>query len=146
MIQKNGRLCFSSFYLVDIFLTLNHLWKVLDLINRLAEAAKQTEGTFSFRNGKLFGNFIIIVNKSQGKFFKNRDRSLLMDVLNATFWNILWDISGSDEEALELLTEMNPSLITTIKKYFNGGPEVVLLPVLTWDLQDQPNFNEDGIS
>jgi len=41
--------------------------EVKDLIDRLAEAAKRTEGTFTFRNGKLFGNLIIIVNKCQVK-------------------------------------------------------------------------------
>ena len=38
---------------------------VKDLIDRLAEAAKRTDGTFTFRNGKLFGNLILIVNKCQ---------------------------------------------------------------------------------
>ena len=38
---------------------------VKNLIDRLAEAAKKTEGTFTFRNEKLFGNLIIIVNKCQ---------------------------------------------------------------------------------
>ena len=40
--------------------------EVKELIDRLAEAAKKTEGTFTFRNGKLFGNLIIVVNKCQG--------------------------------------------------------------------------------
>ena len=39
--------------------------EVKDLIDRLAEAAKRTDGTFTFRNEKLFGNLIIIVNKCQ---------------------------------------------------------------------------------
>ena len=39
--------------------------EVKNLIDRLAEAAKITEGTFSFRKEKLFGNFIIVVNKCQ---------------------------------------------------------------------------------
>ena len=41
--------------------------EVKDLIDRLAEAAKNTDGTFTFRNGKLFGSLILIVNKSQVK-------------------------------------------------------------------------------
>ena len=40
--------------------------EVKELIDRLAEAAKKTDGTFTFRNGKLFGNLIIVVNKCQG--------------------------------------------------------------------------------
>ena len=40
--------------------------EVKELIDRLAEAAERTEGAFTFRNGKLFGNLIIIVNKCQG--------------------------------------------------------------------------------
>ena len=47
-----------------------HHNKVKELINRLAESAKQTDGTFTFRNGKLFGNFIIIVNKAQDRILK----------------------------------------------------------------------------
>ena len=39
--------------------------EVKELIDRLADAAKKTEGTFTFRNEKLFGNLIIIVNKCQ---------------------------------------------------------------------------------
>ena len=39
--------------------------EVKDLIDRLAEAAKRTNGTFTFRNEKLFGNLILIVNKCQ---------------------------------------------------------------------------------
>ena len=41
--------------------------EVKDLIDRLAEAAKRTEGTFTFRKGKLFGNLVIVVNKCQVK-------------------------------------------------------------------------------
>ena len=41
--------------------------EVKELIDRLAEAAKKTDGTFTFRNGKLFGNLIIVVNKCQGR-------------------------------------------------------------------------------
>ena len=48
--------------------------EVKDLIDRLAEAAKKTEGTFTFRNGKLFGNLIIIVNKSQVKYIYNKPK------------------------------------------------------------------------
>ena len=93
--------------------------EVKELIDRLAEAAKKTDGTFAFRNGKLFGNLIIIVNKSQ-------------------------DISNSDEAALETLTENNPSLIKQINQYFHGGPVVVLLPRLEWNYEVRPDFNEDG--
>ena len=96
-----------------------NLFKVKELIDRLAEAAKHTDGTFSFRNGKLFGNLIIVVNKCQ-------------------------DISKSDEAALETLVNNNPSLIKQINQYFQNGPEVVLLPVLQWDYNTEPNFNEEG--
>ena len=41
--------------------------EIKELIDRLAEAAKKTEGTFAFRNGKLFGNLIIVVNKCQAR-------------------------------------------------------------------------------
>ena len=91
----------------------------MELVDRLAEAAKRTDGTFTFRNGKLFGNFIIIVNKAQ-------------------------ETSMSDEEALDHLIENNPSLIKKINQYFTGGPEVVLLPRLAWDYNVQPDFSEDG--
>ena len=39
--------------------------EIKELVDRLAEAAKKTQGTFTFRNGKLFGNLIIVVNKCQ---------------------------------------------------------------------------------
>ena len=93
--------------------------EVKDLIDRLAEAAKKTDGTFAHRNGKLFGNFVIIVNKSQS-------------------------ISKSDEEALETLIEENPSLIKQIDQYFLVGPAVVILPKLEWDYADKPDFDEKG--
>ena len=63
----------------------------MELVDRLAEAAKRTDGTFAFRNGKLFGNLILIVNKAQ-------------------------DISRSDEDVLEDLTTNNPSLIKKINQ------------------------------
>ena len=93
--------------------------EVKDLIDRLAEAAKKTNGTFAHRNGKLFGNFIIVVNKSQS-------------------------IAKSDEAALESLIEENPSLIKQINQYFLTGPVVVILPKLEWDYADKPDFDEDG--
>lgn len=93
--------------------------EVKDLIDRLAEAAKRTDGTFTFRNGKLFGNLIIIVNKCQ-------------------------DISRSDEEALQGLIDNNPSLIRDINLYFSGDPAVVLLPQLQWDYNNLPDFDTDG--
>ena len=34
-------------------------------IDQLTEVAKKVQGTFTFRNGKLFGNLIIVVNKCQ---------------------------------------------------------------------------------
>lgn len=102
----------SSFFLLILF-------KVKELIDRLAEAAKKTNGFFTFRKNKLFGNLIIIVNKSQ-------------------------DILQSDEAALQSLIDNNPSLIIQIEQYFTGGPTVVLLPTLQWDYDDEPDFNEPG--
>ena len=45
---------------------------------------------------------------------------------------------------MESLTENNPSLIKQIHQYFNTGPQVILLPVLQWDLAEKPDFNEEG--
>ena len=56
----------------------------------------------------------------------------------------LQDISTSDEAALESLIENNPSLIKQIHQYFNTGPQVILLPVLQWNYEQMPDFNEDG--
>ena len=39
--------------------------EVKELIDRLANIAEKTKGTFTFRNGKLFGNLIIVVNNCQ---------------------------------------------------------------------------------
>ena len=58
--------------------------------------------------------------------------------------NPLQDISTSDEAALESLIENNPSLIKQIHQYFNTGPQVILLPVLQWNYEQMPDFNEDG--
>ena len=91
----------------------------MELIERLATAAKNTNGTLMFRDGKLFGKFFIIVNKCQ-------------------------DISGSDEDELANLESSSPSLIKQINQYFTSGPEVILLPMLAWDYADQPDFNEKG--
>ena len=91
----------------------------MDIIDRLAIAAKNTNGTFSFRDGKLFGNLVIVVNKCQ-------------------------DISQSDETELQKLKESSPSLIRQIDKYFTSGPEVILLPMLEWDYAVRPDFNEEG--
>ena len=89
------------------------------MIDRLAVAAENTNGTLAFRDGKLFGNFIIVVNKCQ-------------------------DISGSDEQELEILQNSNPSLMRQIDQYFTSGPEVILLPALEWDYNARPDFNEEG--
>ena len=89
------------------------------MIDRLAEAAKKTNGFFTFRKNKLFGNLIIIVNKCQ-------------------------DISRSDEAALRTLIENNPSLMIQIEQYFTGGPTVVQLPTLQWNYNEEPDFNEPG--
>ena len=89
------------------------------MIDRLSEAANQTNGFFTFRKDKLFGNLIIIVNKCQ-------------------------DTSLSDEAALQALIDNNPSLLIQIEQYFTGGPKVVLLPHLQWDYNQEPNFNEQG--
>ena len=88
-------------------------------MDRLTEAAKKTNGFFTFRKNKLFGNLIIIVNKCQ-------------------------DSSLSDEAALQNLIDNNPSLLIQIEQYFTGGPTVVLLPTLQWDYDKEPNFNEKG--
>ena len=109
--------------------------EVKDLIDRLAEAAKRTNGTFTFRNEKLFGNLILIVNKCQVRNKKNHElRSKIL----------IKDISRSDEAALETLMENNPSLMKKIHQYFSGVPQVVLLPNLQWDFELYPDFNEDG--
>ena len=39
--------------------------EVKEVIDKLAKAAEKTRGTLSFRNGKLFGHFTIVVNKCQ---------------------------------------------------------------------------------
>ena len=41
--------------------------EVKEVIDKLAKAAENTRGTLSFRNGKLFGHFTIVVNKCQGQ-------------------------------------------------------------------------------
>ena len=41
--------------------------EVKEIIDKLAKAAENTRGTLSFRNGKLFGRFTIVVNKCQGE-------------------------------------------------------------------------------
>ena len=92
----------------------------MEIIDRLANAAENTNGTLTFRDGKLFGKFIIIVNKCQ-------------------------DISGSDEDELKNLESSSPSLIKKIDKYFTSGPEIILLPTLEWDYDVRPDFNEEGI-
>ena len=43
-------------------------FEVGEIIEKIAKAAEATEGTLSFRNGKLFGHLTIIVNKCQGYF------------------------------------------------------------------------------
>ena len=93
--------------------------EVIELIDKLAGAAERTEGTLTHRNGKLFGKFYIVVNKAQ-------------------------DISKSDEEELSILKRNNPSLITKVLNYFTHGPEIVMLPLLQWNYEVQPDFNEDG--
>ena len=45
---------------------------------------------------------------------------------------------------MESLIENNPSLIKQIHQYFNTGPQVILLPVLQWNYEQMPDFNEDG--
>ena len=40
--------------------------EVRNTIDKLAKAAEHTHGSLSFRNGKLFGHFTIIINKAQG--------------------------------------------------------------------------------
>ena len=54
------------------------------------------------------------------------------------------DITKSDEETLQSLIDDNPTLIKQINRYFTGGPEVVLLPTLVWNYDDEPDFTEEG--
>ena len=91
----------------------------MEIIDRLANAAKNTNGTLTFRDDKIFGKLILIVNKCQ-------------------------DISGSDEDELKNLENSSPSLIKLIDQYFTSGPEVILLPALEWDYDVRPDFNEEG--
>ena len=91
----------------------------MEIIDRLANAAQNTNGTLSFRGDKLFGKLTLIVNKCQ-------------------------DISGSDEDELENLENSSPSLIKLIDQFFTSGPEVILLPALEWDYNVRPDFNEEG--
>ena len=42
-----------------------------------------------------------------------------------------------------MLMNYSPSLIKEIQKYFNSGPEVVLLPTLQWNNEQIPNFNDE---
>ena len=41
--------------------------EIEEIVDKLAHAAEQTHGTLTFRNGKLFGHFTIVVNKCQGQ-------------------------------------------------------------------------------
>ena len=41
--------------------------KLIKFVDKLAMFAQKTEGTFTFRNGKLFGNLIIIVTECKVK-------------------------------------------------------------------------------
>ena len=75
------------------------------LIEKMVNAAEQTNGTFTFRNGKNFGNLFIVVNKAQ-------------------------DIVTPDEEILNNLKLNNPSLVLKINKHFQSGPEIIVLPPL----------------
>ena len=93
--------------------------EVSELIDKLATAADKVTGSLSHRNDKLFGSFSVIVNKCQ-------------------------DLSESDEEMLDDLKNNNPSLIAKINQYFTHGPNVIILPLLQWNFDDQPDFNEDG--
>ena len=92
----------------------------MEVIERLASAAQNTNGTLTFRGDKLFGKLMIIVNKCQ-------------------------DISVSDEDELTNLENSSPSLIKQIDQYFTSGPEIILLPALEWDYNIRPDFNEEGI-
>ena len=64
--------------------------------------------------------------------------------VESQLFNLDQDISTSDEAALESLIENNPSLIKQIHQYFNTGPQVILLPVLQWNYEQMPDFNEEG--
>lgn len=39
--------------------------EIEEIVDKLAHAAEKTHGTLTFRNGKLFGHFTIVVNKCQ---------------------------------------------------------------------------------
>ena len=91
----------------------------MEVIDRLVNAAQNTNGTLTFRGSKLFGKLMIIVNKCQ-------------------------DISVSDEDELKNLESSSPSLIKQIDQYFTSGPEIILLPGLEWDYNIRPDFNEEG--
>ena len=39
--------------------------EIIEIIDKLANAAEKADGSLTYRNGKLFGRFIIIVNKCQ---------------------------------------------------------------------------------
>ena len=45
---------------------------------------------------------------------------------------------------LDDLKNNNPSLVAKIQQYFTHGPNVIILPLLQWNFDDQPDFNEDG--
>ena len=88
------------------------------LISTIVDAAKQTNGTFEFRNGKLFGNLFIVVNKAQ-------------------------DPLESDElVTVKFKTnEGNTNAIKNINDHFSNGPEIILLPSLSSDC-----IGDDGIT
>ena len=79
--------------------------EIEQLIEKMVDAAEQTNGTFAFRNGKIFGNLFIVINKAQ-------------------------DITVSDEEILQNLKLNNPSMILTINRHFETGPAIIVLPSL----------------
>ena len=55
--------------------------EVKEVIDKLAKAAEKTRGTLSFRNGKLFGHFTIVVNKCQVIGHEKRSSFLVFQLI-----------------------------------------------------------------
>ena len=84
-------------------------------------------------------------NSDEMTIGKSRPSLLVFKLrVESQLFNLDQDISTSDEAALESLIENNPSLIKQIHQYFNTGPQVILLPVLQWNYEQMPDFNEEG--
>ena len=93
--------------------------EVLQLVERLVEAAERTQGSFAHRDGKLFGRLIIVLNKSQ-------------------------KVNANEDEIMSALITANPSLVLKIKQNFKFGPDIVVLPELDWNYDVKPDFERIG--